>query len=54
MRECPNVRIDQCDDLDVTAQLPDWPTTAPAHGCVVIREFTHDDVQLAIDFGDDP
>jgi ribosomal-protein-alanine N-acetyltransferase len=35
-------------------QLPSWPTTPPTHGSVVLREFTDDDVHLAIEFGVDP
>jgi RimJ/RimL family protein N-acetyltransferase len=38
----------------MTAQLPSWPTTPPAHGCVVLREFADEDAHLAVEFGDDP
>lgn len=43
-----------CDDLVVTQQLPPWPTTAPAHGSVVLRQFTDEDVHLALELGEDP
>ena len=32
----------------------DWPTTPPAFGPVLLREFTEDDVHLAIECGADP
>ena len=38
----------------MTEQLPSWPATAPASGSVVLREFTDDDVQLALALGHDP
>jgi ribosomal-protein-alanine N-acetyltransferase len=38
----------------MTAQLPSWPTTPPAHGCVVLREFADEDAHLAVELGDDP
>jgi RimJ/RimL family protein N-acetyltransferase len=38
----------------VTGQLPSWPATPPACGPVVLREFTDDDVHLALALGDDP
>ena len=38
----------------MTAQLPTWPTTPPAHGCVVLREFADEDAHLAVELGDDP
>jgi [ribosomal protein S5]-alanine N-acetyltransferase len=38
----------------VTEQLPSWPTTPPTYGSVVLREFTDDDVHLAVELGDDP
>jgi RimJ/RimL family protein N-acetyltransferase len=44
----------QCDDLDVTEQWPSWPTRAPAHGSVVLRDFTDADTHLAVELGEDP
>lgn len=38
----------------MTEQLPSWPTTPPAHGPVVLREFTDDDAHLALELGNDP
>ncbi|RNL60109.1 GNAT family N-acetyltransferase [Arthrobacter oryzae] len=38
----------------MTEHLPSWPTTPPAYGSVVLREFTDDDVHLAVELGDDP
>ncbi len=38
----------------MTEQLPSWPNTAPACGSVVLREFTDEDVHLAVELGDDP
>jgi ribosomal-protein-alanine N-acetyltransferase len=38
----------------VTEQLPPWPTTPPVHGSVVLREFTDEDVHLAVELGADP
>ena len=38
----------------VTVQLPSWPTTPPACGSVVLREFTDADAHLAAELGDDP
>ncbi|TDC49309.1 N-acetyltransferase [Jiangella ureilytica] len=38
----------------MTEQLPSWPTTPPAYGSVVLREFTDKDAHLAIELGDDP
>lgn len=38
----------------MTEHLPSWPTTPPTYGSVVLREFTHDDVHLAFELGDDP
>ncbi|GAA1353798.1 GNAT family N-acetyltransferase [Saccharothrix algeriensis] len=35
-------------------ELPPWPTTPPAHGPVVLREFAAEDVRLALELGDDP
>ena len=32
----------------------DWPTTPPAFGPVLLREFTEDDVHLAVECGADP
>jgi ribosomal-protein-alanine N-acetyltransferase len=34
--------------------LPEWPTTAPRCGPVVLREFTERDVHVAFELGDDP
>jgi len=50
------------DDLDrrglgntcgVSAPMPSWPSTPPGHGSVVLRQFTDDDVLLAVDLGAD-
>lgn len=38
----------------MTAQLPSWPSTPPACGSVVLREFADEDVHLAVELGDDP
>ena len=38
----------------MTAQLPTWPTTPPAHGSVVLRAFTDKDAYLAVELGEDP
>lgn len=38
----------------MTEHLPSWPTTPPTYGSVVLREFTDDDVHLALELGDDP
>ncbi|MCB5275409.1 Spermidine N(1)-acetyltransferase [Arthrobacter sp. SO5] len=38
----------------MTEHLPSWPTTPPSYGSVVLREFTDDDVHLALALGDDP
>jgi ribosomal-protein-alanine N-acetyltransferase len=40
--------------MDMTAQLPSWPTTPPTYGSVVLRAFTDEDTHLPIEFGDDP
>ncbi len=45
---------DHSDNRHVTEQLPSWPTTPPTYGSVVLREFTDDDVYLAVELGDDP
>jgi ribosomal-protein-alanine N-acetyltransferase len=45
---------DHSDNRHMTAQLPSWPTTPPAHGCVVLREFADEDAHLAVELGDDP
>ena len=45
---------DHSDNRPMTAQLPIWPTTPPAHGSVVLREFTDKDAHLAIELGEDP
>ncbi len=51
------------DDLDlrgpgntggVSAPLPSWPNIPPAHGSVVLRASTDDDVPLAVELGADP
>lgn len=34
--------------------LPPWPATPPRHGSVLLREFTDEDVQLAVELGRDP
>ncbi|WP_244199517.1 GNAT family N-acetyltransferase [Amycolatopsis thailandensis] len=31
-----------------------WPATPPAHGSVVLREFTETDASLALELGEDP
>lgn len=33
---------------------PSWPAEPPAHGPVVLREFTDDDAHLAVELGEDP
>jgi ribosomal-protein-alanine N-acetyltransferase len=38
----------------MAAQLPTWPTTPPACGSVVLREFTDKDAHLAVELGEDP
>jgi len=38
----------------VTEQLPSWPTTPPTYGSVVLREFSDEDVHLAVELGGDP
>ncbi|MEV6909677.1 GNAT family N-acetyltransferase [Amycolatopsis sp. NPDC051071] len=35
-------------------QTAPWPATPPAHGSVVLREFTEADVHLALELGEDP
>ena len=50
----PDAPAGQCDDLDVTEQLPSWPTTTLTHGSIVLREFTDADTHLAVELGDDP
>jgi [ribosomal protein S5]-alanine N-acetyltransferase len=45
---------DPGDNRRMTAQLPAWPTVPPAHGSVVLREFTDEDIQLAVALGQDP
>ena len=45
---------DHSDNRPMTPQLPTWPTTPPAHGSVVLREFTDKDAHLAIELGEDP
>lgn len=42
------------DNGRVTEQLPSWPATPPACGSVVLREFTDEDAQLAVELGEDP
>ncbi|MFD5093746.1 GNAT family N-acetyltransferase [Amycolatopsis thailandensis] len=37
----------------MTEPLP-WPATPPAHGSVVLREFTETDASLALELGEDP
>jgi RimJ/RimL family protein N-acetyltransferase len=38
----------------VTEELPAWPTTPPAYGSIVLREFADEDVDLALAMGEDP
>ncbi len=38
----------------MTEQLPSWPTTPPTYGSVVLREFSDEDVHLAVELGGDP
>lgn len=38
----------------MTLVLPSWPTVAPAHGPVVLREFASGDAHLAVEMGTDP
>lgn len=38
----------------LTTNLPPWPTTPPAHGSILLREITDDDVHLAKELGEDP
>jgi len=46
---------DHNDNRHMTEQLPSWPSTPPAYGSVVLREFTEEDVRLAVALGgDDP
>lgn len=45
---------DHGDNGHVAEQFPSWPTTPPAHGCVVLRAFTDDDAHLAVELGSDP
>lgn len=33
--------------------FPQWPTTPPAHGSILLRTFSDDDTQLAIELGQD-
>lgn len=35
-------------------EMPSWPTTAPAHGSIVLRRFIDADVELALELGEDP
>jgi [ribosomal protein S5]-alanine N-acetyltransferase len=37
----------------VTAPLPPWPAPPPAHGGVLLRRFTDDDLHLALELGSD-
>lgn len=50
MSECPRQR----DGVEAPDDLPPWPTTPPACGRVVLREFKDGDVSLAIELGEDP
>jgi ribosomal-protein-alanine N-acetyltransferase len=34
--------------------LPPWPATPPRHGSILLRQFTDDDVHLAVELGQDP
>jgi [ribosomal protein S5]-alanine N-acetyltransferase len=34
--------------------MPPWPSTAPAFGSVVLREYADSDVGLALELGEDP
>jgi ribosomal-protein-alanine N-acetyltransferase len=38
----------------VTEDLPSWPTAAPTHGSVILREFSPADVDYAVELGSDP
>jgi RimJ/RimL family protein N-acetyltransferase len=38
----------------MTVPLPSWPTTPPACGPVVLREFTDEDAHLGVESGADP
>ena len=38
----------------MTAPLPPWPATPPAHGPVVLREATPADLPMALDLATDP
>ncbi|WP_028934127.1 GNAT family N-acetyltransferase [Pseudonocardia spinosispora] len=38
----------------MTEDLPAWPATPPAHGPVLLRKFTDEDVHLARELGEDP
>lgn len=42
------------ENVRVIEPLPSWPTTPPACGPVVLREFTEEDAHLAAELGDDP
>jgi hypothetical protein len=41
-------------DRERTHEIPPWPSTPPAHGAIVLREFSDDDVHFAIECGEDP
>jgi [ribosomal protein S5]-alanine N-acetyltransferase len=36
------------------APVPPWPTTAPAHGAVVLRAFVDEDVAVGLELATDP
>jgi [ribosomal protein S5]-alanine N-acetyltransferase len=38
----------------IVQNVPLWPTTPPAHGSILLREITDDDLQMAIELGEDP
>lgn len=40
--------------MSVSEQLPSWPATPPAHGSVVLREFSDEDLHLAFELAEDP
>jgi RimJ/RimL family protein N-acetyltransferase len=42
------LRIEVMDD-----QMPAWPTTAPAQGSIRLRQFTDEDLHLALELGED-
>jgi ribosomal-protein-alanine N-acetyltransferase len=42
------------DSEDQAHDLPPWPATPPAHHSIILREFTDDDVHLAVELGEDP